>query len=241
MLTDRQIQLLATIIKEYIDSSEPVGSIELVKKYNLSFSPATVRNEMSHLLDEGFLGMVHTSSGRVPTSMAYKYFLEELMEEEEVPVLHEIAMKQKLWPNRFEYERLLRNAVLSLADITKELSIACTSDGHVVHAGAVNVLDNKEFWDINVAKAALNLLDNNELLDNIFAKADFGSNEVKCIIGEDIGYENLENCAIVIAQYKAGERSGNVGVIGPARMNYSKIIPAVRYTKNLLEELTGSW
>ncbi len=242
MLTERQIDLLSAIVREYIQSSEPVGSIELVKKYNLTFSPATVRNEMGRLIDEGFLQMLHTSSGRVPTPMAYRFFLTDIMEEEEVPVLQEIAMKQRLWPNRFEYEKLLRNSVLSLADITKELSIATTRDGHVIHAGAVNVLDNKEFWDINVAKAALYMLDNYEMLESIFQKTQFTQDDVKVVIGEELGFENLDDCAVIFTEYNSGgEKGGYIAVMGPARMNYSKIIPAIRYTKNLIEELTGSW
>ena len=99
MINDRQIKLLNAIISEYINTAEPVGSVEIVKKYNFKFSPATARNEMARLLEEGFLQMIHTSSGRVPTPMAYRFFLDTLLEEDEIPVLQEVAMKQRLWPN----------------------------------------------------------------------------------------------------------------------------------------------
>ena len=59
-LTDRQIQLLKAIIDTYIDGAEPVGSVEVVKRYNLKYSAATVRNEMAHLFSMGFLEMPHT-------------------------------------------------------------------------------------------------------------------------------------------------------------------------------------
>jgi transcriptional regulator of heat shock response len=240
MLTDRQINLLNTIIKEYIESSEPVGSQVLVKKYKLRYSAATVRNEMAKLLEEGFLEMLHTSSGRVPTPMAYKLFLQELMEEEELPVLQEVALKQRLWPNRFEFEKMLRQAAIALADITKELAIITTDDGHVIHAGAVNVLDNKEFWDIEVARTALHLLDRYELLEDVFKKAP-GDEEIKCLIGEELGHDKLESCGIVFTDYKAGNRHGYIALLGPARMKYYKVIPAVKYSKKLIEELGESW
>ena len=73
--------------------------------------------------------MMHTSSGRVPTSRAFRFFIEDLMEEDELPVLQEVAVKQRLWPQRFEFEKLLRNAALSLAETTKNLAIAVTDDG----------------------------------------------------------------------------------------------------------------
>lgn len=241
MLTERQVRLIQAIIDEYIENAEPVGSVELVKKHNLKCSAATIRNEMAKLIDLGFLEMLHTSSGRVPTKSAYRLYIDELMEESELPVLQEVAMKQRLWSNRFEFEKLLREAVLSLADTTKYLSIATTKDGFVTHAGAVNVLDNKEFWDIDVAKAALSLLDNYELLEKILDSNSFIDNDIRCVLEEEIGMEKLNKCAIVFTPYKTGQNSGYLIVLGPARLNYPGVIPTLRYTKKLLEELSGSW
>ena len=138
MLSERQIQLLQAIIQEYVKNAEPVGSMEIVSKYNLKCSAATIRNEMAKLIDQGFLEMMHTSSGRVPTKLAYRMYLEQ-MTEDEIPVLQEVALKQRLWTNRFQFEKLLREASLALAEGTQLLAIATTSDGHITHAGAVNV------------------------------------------------------------------------------------------------------
>ncbi|MFC1622255.1 hypothetical protein ACFL13_02675 [Patescibacteria group bacterium] len=240
MINDRQIELLGAIINEYIKTAEPVGSVDVVRKYKFKFSPATARNEMARLLDLGFLQMLHTSSGRVPTPMAYRYFLDQLLEESEIPVLQEVAMKQRLWPWRFEFYKLLKQAVIALTDSVKELSLATTKEGHVVTAGTVNILDHKEFWDIEVAKTGLHILDRYEILESIFRKGDF-SDDVTCIIGDEIGLANLEECALVFAPYEAGKRSGHVAIFGPSRMNYQNVVPAVRYTKNLLEELGESW
>lgn len=240
MLSDRQIQLLQAIISEYIQSAEPVGSIEIVSKYNLRCSAATIRNEMAKLIDLGFLEMLHTSSGRVPTRQAYRLYLDQIMEENEVPVLQEVALKQRLWTNRFQFEKLLHEAALALAEQTKLLSIITTNEGHVTHAGAVNVLDHKEFWDIDVAKAALSLLDNYELLDKVFQNAPVGS-EVRCLIEEEIGLDKLDQCTVIFAPYNTGKRSGNIAVLGPSRLDYSTAIPVLRYIKNLIEELGGSW
>lgn len=239
-LTDRQVQLLKAIIDTYITDAEPVGSVEVVKKYNLRYSAATVRNEMAHLFDMGYLEMPHTSSGRVPTKQAYRLYLDQMMNEQDLPVLQEIAIKQRLWPNRFQFERMLRENVIALSEVTKLLSIATTDDGYVVHAGAVNVLDNKEFWEIDVAKAALTLLDNYPMLEKMFQRAQFGQ-DVASVIEEEIGMESLKKCATVFARYNARNRQGYIAVLGPSRMNYSAVIPAVRYSKNLIEELTEAW
>jgi len=240
MINDRQIQLLNAIISEYVKTSEPVGSVEIVKKYKFGFSPATARNEMSRLLDLGFLQMLHTSSGRIPTPMAYRFLLDEILEEIEIPVLQEVAMKQRLWPSRFEFYKLLKQAVVTLSEHVKETTFATTESGHIVTAGTVNILDHKEFWDIEVAKTALHILDRYEILSDILDK---GQSEkgVCCLIGDEIELGNMSECAFVFSKYSVGNKSGYISVMGPSRMNYGSIIPAVRYTKDLLEELGESW
>ena len=239
-LSERQIRLLDAIISEYLSTSEPVGSNYLVKKYNLTISPATVRNEMAELLRLGFLEMSHSSSGRVPTSMAYKFFLQELLEEEELPVLQEVAIRQKLFANRFEFEKLLQKSVVSLANLTQELSIAVTYDGFMVHAGAVHILDKKEFWEIEVTKTALSLLDNFELLEQVLQRSPEGVGEVEFLIGEDLGLPKLTNCSLVFTRFKSSRTSGYLAVLGHSRMKYQSVIPSLKYTKNLIEEILNS-
>lgn len=240
MLSERQLQLIRAVVDEYIRNAEPVGSVEIVSKYNLRCSPATVRNEMAKLIDLGFLEMLHTSSGRVPTTQAYRLYLEQMMEEKELPVLQEVALKQRLWTNRFELEKLLREAVLSLAEMSRSLSFATSEDGFVTYAGAANILDHKEFWDIDVAKQAFSLLDEYHLLERVLENT-AGVGEVKTLIEEEIGVEKLKRCAIVYVDYSVGKKSGKIGVLGPARISYPEIIPSIRYVKRLVEELAGSW
>ena len=239
-LSDRQIKLLGAIINEYLFSQEPVGSTTIVKKYPLDCSAATVRNEMSDLLKMGFLEMPHTSSGRVPTSVAYRLFITELIHEEDLPVLQEVAIKQRLWSSRFQLEKLLKQAVSALSEITKEMAVAIDDEGFVISAGVVNVLDAPEFWDISAAKSILYLLDRHELLQEIFDKAQ-DNRDVNVIIGDESGQDSLSSCAIVFSGFEIRGRTGEVAVIGPSRMNYASVIPAVRYTRNLVQELGEAW
>lgn len=240
-LSDRQIKLLDFIISEYLNTSEPVGSSYIVNKYNLPISPATVRNEMAELLKQGLLEMSHSSSGRIPTPMAYKYFLQELLEEEPIEVLQEVALRQKLYANRYEFEKLLQRCVVSMADLTQELSIASTYDGFLVHAGSSHVLDKREFWEINVTRTALNLLDNFDLLDQVLRRVPEELGEgPHFLIGDEIGIRDLSNCAIVFMRFKTMRSSGNLAILGPTRMRYQNIIPVLKYTKLLVEEILNS-
>ena len=240
-LTERQIKLLEAIISEHISTSEPVGSVTITKKYPINASAATVRNEMAELLERGFLEMMHTSSGRIPTPIAYKYFLQHLIIEDTLPVLQEVAIKQRLWSKRYEFEKMARQAVLSLSETTHQLALLITDDDFITFSGAVNLLDYQEFWDIEIAKSALHLLDRSDALNEIFRRNSFGGREVMTAIGDDIGLEKLRYSSFVFAPYACGNRTGYVAVLGPTRMRYENIIPAVRYTRNLLQELGENW
>lgn len=87
MLTARQESLLKAIVEEFIKTAEPVGSKTLVERYGLNYSSATIRNEMNYLEQQGLLEKTHTSSGRIPSTEGYRYYVEHMLshslEEEE--------------------------------------------------------------------------------------------------------------------------------------------------------------
>lgn len=84
-LTERQKTLLLLIIRDYIESAQPIGSKRLAEHYHLRLSSATIRNEMSALTEMGYLRQPHTSAGRVPTEEGYRYFVSEMMNQAELP------------------------------------------------------------------------------------------------------------------------------------------------------------
>ena len=84
-LTERRAQLLSLIIGEYVDTAMPVGSDAIVRRFDLPFSSATIRNEMARLEDEGYITHPHTSAGRVPADKGYRYYVEALMQERDLP------------------------------------------------------------------------------------------------------------------------------------------------------------
>lgn len=80
MLNERKKKILQIIIEDYISSAEPVGSRTIARKYDLGFSPATIRNEMSDLELLGYLEQPHTSAGRIPSAQAYRFYVDALIE-----------------------------------------------------------------------------------------------------------------------------------------------------------------
>ena len=84
-LTERQKTLLLLIIRDYIESAQPVGSKRLAEHYHINLSSATIRNEMAALTEMGYLRQPHTSAGRVPTEEGYRYFVSQMMNQAELP------------------------------------------------------------------------------------------------------------------------------------------------------------
>src|ERR1041384_6472501 len=78
MLSERRLQVLRAIVEDYVATEEPVGSKALVERHGLGVSPATVRNDMAALEDEGYIAQPHTSAGRVPTDKGYRLFVDRL-------------------------------------------------------------------------------------------------------------------------------------------------------------------
>lgn len=78
MLSERRLQVLRAIVQDYVGTEEPVGSKALTERHNLGVSPATVRNDMAALEDEGFIAQPHTSAGRIPTDKGYRLFVDKL-------------------------------------------------------------------------------------------------------------------------------------------------------------------
>jgi len=240
-LSERQTQILKAVIEEHIQTGEPVGSETLDKKYNLGVSPATIRNEMVKLTEEGFLSQPFTSAGRTPTPMALKFYIRQLMEERDLSVADEVAVKEKIWDYRFEKDRLLHAATRALAEKTRNIAVATTNQGDVYHAGYANILDMQEFFDIDVTKTVLSIIDDIEKMQAIFSRA-FDEDPIHILVGDDLEMEFLQPCSLVFTRFKAGGKiEGNLGVVGPCRLNYPQIVPMVRYFGRLINEIAQNW
>ncbi len=235
-LTERQRALLKAIVEEYIESAEPIGSEVIERKYNLGVSPATIRIEMVRLTDMGYLRQPHTSAGRTPTSMGMRFYIAELMKEKQLPVTAEVSIKEKMMSQRLRRERLIKEAVTALAQRLNMLGLAVDNEGVVYYAGAANILDWPEFYDIDVTRFVLSLFDENPRLQEIIGMA-HGSDPIHILFGEEMGFEYMRPTSFVFTKYNViADKEGIIGVIGPARMNFSLVLPYVKYVRNLLNE-----
>ncbi len=235
-LTARQIQILRGVIKEFIRTAEPVGSDTIDRKYNVGVSPATIRNEMVYLTNQGYLYKVHSSAGRMPTPIAMKLYVNELMKEKDLSVADEVSAKEKIWNSRNKVDDLLNQATVILAERSKALGIAMSEDKKVYHSGYANLLKMPEFFDIKVMRNVLQLIEQTAQMEEIF---DHGSsaNPVHIVYGPELGNEYLEPISIVYINVNAGGQRCRVGALGSTRFDYPYLIPMMKYFKALIEEI----
>ena len=125
-LTERKLRILQAIISDYVKTAEPVGSRTISKKYDLGISPATIRNEMADLEEMGYLTHPHTSAGRVPSDMAYRLYVNALMEKKELSKEEKNVIAQRLHSNVYEVEKTIEHAATVLSEITNLTSFALT-------------------------------------------------------------------------------------------------------------------
>jgi heat-inducible transcriptional repressor len=122
-LTDRQEQILGLLIRNYIETGLPVGSGTLVQQYALDYSPATVRNELATLDELGFLSQLHTSAGRIPTERGYRYFVQRLVGEFELPVHEREMIRHQFHQARLDLNQWMRLSAAVLAHTSRVASI----------------------------------------------------------------------------------------------------------------------
>lgn len=128
MLSERQRLILNAIINDYIFTAEPVGSRSISKHKNIGFSPATIRNEMSDLEEKGFLEQPHTSAGRIPSHKGYRYFVDHLIQPEDLSNQELEVLKLFLKEKIFKTEEVMQQVASILSNLTKYTSIALGSD-----------------------------------------------------------------------------------------------------------------
>lgn len=237
-LTQRQIDILKAIIFEYSETGEPVGSDILEKKYKLGVSPATIRNEMVMLAKKGYLKKAHFSSGRIPSSKGFRFYINKLMKEKELSTADEVAYKNSIWDERKETHRLLSQAARVLAHRTGLLSLVSTSTGDVYYSGLPNIYRIDEFLDRDLSQHLFERLEEIKYWGRIIERVEKLNEDIYVILGdEDISDPMYETCASIFSEFEGPTIKGIVGVIGPKRMHYEIITPQVKYFSSLLEEI----
>jgi heat-inducible transcriptional repressor len=335
-LSERERQVLEAVVRTYVDTAEPAGSRTVSRGFGLGVSAATVRNTMSDLEEKGYLFHPHTSAGRVPTDLAYRFFVDRLMEPLTLSPEERSNLEREL-AGTSPVERLVLQAARALSLLANELGVAmaprledavlekleliqvssskvllvATIRGGVVrtvyvdlpvevppetlvtvtlalnerlagltlveirrtlpqrlrdstadeagaelinifmqsgaelfdladldvpslHLGPASVLAAQpEFETGERLKRLMELTERRDLLARAVGNRDHGGH-LKITIGGENASSALADFTLVTAEYRVGGLKGVIGIIGPTRMPYEKVVTIVDYTSSLL-------
>ncbi|MCR4426205.1 MAG: heat-inducible transcriptional repressor HrcA [Firmicutes bacterium] len=123
VMEERKRAILRAVADDYISTAEPVGSRTIARRYGLGISPATIRNEMADLEEEGYLEQPHASAGRVPSDKGYRFYVDALMSERGLSGFEEKRIRAEYEKRRDEIQSLIKATAKVLGDLSKCASV----------------------------------------------------------------------------------------------------------------------
>jgi len=233
-MTERQIAILTAIIEQYAEVAAPVGSVTLAKLFNVS--SATIRSEMAKLEDLGLIAQPHTSAGRTPTDTGYRFYVNILTnrnEQETEPDRSARAIEARASTHGTRADRAIRSAVDSLVDLTQNLGLATIGD-ELYLSGMGNLFSQPEFLQGTKAQNVARLLDNLEP----WLREAAPNEPLNVYIGSENPIGKSSEATLIISRFRSpySDRS-YIGVLGPTRQSYERVMRLVRQTGAMLEEV----
>lgn len=249
-ITQRQKEILCQIIEEYAETASPVGSVTLAKLFGVS--SATIRAEMARLETLGLIAQPHTSAGRVPTDAGYRFYVNGLSGEfdednvsgyvTEIPEMrtpedgtlrrgmHALEVRVS---SQSRADAAIRGAVDALVELTGNLGLATIGE-QLYLAGISRLFTQPEFGDTRRVQSVAKLLDN---LEPWLREAAPGE-ALNIFIGQENPIGRNSEVSLIISKFRSpfSDRS-YIGVLGPTRQNYSRVMSLVRHAGNMLEEI----
>jgi transcriptional regulator of heat shock response len=240
-MSSRRLEILRAIVDEYVATQEPVGSKSIADHHGLGISPATIRNEMAVLEEEGLITQPHTSAGRIPTDLGYRVFVDKLATVKPLSTAERRAIETFLDSSN-DLEELLKRSAKLLADITKQVAVVTypilgESREKLAISGTAHLARSGEDLGFTLSPI-LEALEEQVVLLRLL-------NEVHPTVHVRIGSEqtetNLQTTSLVTVGYGGDSAQlGAVGVLGPTRMDYAGSMAAVdavaRYVGRFINE-----
>ena len=210
-MNERQKKILAAIVQEYTTGAVPVGSQVLGAKYGFDVSPATLRNDMAQLENDGFLYQPHVSAGRIPTDKGYRYFVEEIMEDRDLTKGEQQKLQTELLQLKAKNARLTRTAAKLLSVLSGTVAVSgLPSRDEFYEFGLSALLEEAEeenLDDLCRLAQALDYID--ERCDTLLGE--LRSDETKIFIGTENPIDDMNRYSMIVSPYH--RRDGGRGII----------------------------
>ncbi|MBU0504171.1 MAG: HTH domain-containing protein [Candidatus Omnitrophota bacterium] len=234
---NRKNKVLAATVRAHIRNSQPISSQELAEEFELS--SATLRNILGELEEDGYLYHPHTSAGRIPSSKGFRYYVDFLMSESELPRQQKDDILVELKKSDDSLEDILEKATEVIAGVTHYTSIVSLSlgDSRLFYKGLSNIIQEPEFRDLKKLTLLLEFLEERRHLFQVINQ-EF-KEPLKVYIGEEIGCPGInEVCSLVVSTYHVGKKEkGRLAVLGPRRMSYEQTVSSLEFISQVLNNM----
>lgn len=227
-LGSRKETLLKLTVRRYVKTAEPVGSSWLAEESGLDVSPATIRNELAELEEGGYLVQPHTSAGRIPGELGYRYYVAHFLERKK-PTKVALESFQEALEGAEEESGQLRLAAKALAAEAHAAALVGFGPRDVYYTGLTNLFSQPEFRQLALVTSMSRVLDHlDEVMQRIFPAV---QNDVRVLIGSEnpFGVE----CGSLLIRVPKG---GIIGLLGPMRMDYDGGMSLLETVREMLKK-----
>ena len=261
-ISDRRDKIFDIIVRSYVETAEPVGSRTISKRSDVDLSPASIRNVMADLEEQGLIAQPHTSAGRVPTDKGYRYYVDRLMAPEKITgkekdwIHHELSKARTIEGLAERVSKVIseltQTAALLYIKSLKRVSFMTylleelvaserlvdflEEDSELYVEGAFRIFEQPEFQDMRKMRLLLQAFDEKYDFLQIFIK-DLEVQGVHIHIGSENALGQFNNISLVVKDCYLGETPiGGVAALGPTRMHYSRVVSIVEYVADSITE-----
>ena len=228
----RHQKILAAIVKEYSETATPVGSKEIVDRYGLSVSSATIRSDMAQLEKENYIMQPHKSAGRIPTDKGYRFFVNELMRRFELSEKERKMLREEIVKLKSVHEQLGRSISNLLAQVSGQAAFALLANESSA-TGLSKIIGEPELSDPKIVKDMTALFENiDEYSSRLVKKSEVTA---EAFIGGESPIPVPKNLSLVVQNVKFRDgKKGVIGIVGPKRMSYAKNLSIMEYLAKLI-------
>lgn len=247
-VSKRQNTLLDFIIREYVKTAKPIPSALVCKKSKLKVSPATIRNEMNHLEEGGYLEQRHTSGGRVPTDKAYRYYVNQLLSHPsrlDVKPENKKDITKALFKAGSDSRAINKAIAMILSEQSGNLVITgIAEEAEFFKQGLTSLFRHPEFKEVDSLFQLTTFFEGFDLMFQLIEReflrilgAPSGI-QIQILIGHENPFRQIKGETIMCTKYLLpGDVVGSLTLIGPKRMDYEKNIALIKYTTDQLNKM----
>lgn len=234
MIAERQKLILDAIIKEYIDSAQPVSSKLLEKEHSFDVCPATIRNDMQSLTELGYLHQPHTSAGRVPTDKAYRFFVDNLLEQGVLEFEDVFDIEAILHEENQDTFKFASSLLKCLAETSSSLAVVhLFGKDFIWKEGWEELLKEPEFSQKDFVHSFTNFLKG---FENSIQELEIDS-DLRIFIGKENPVSRANDFSVISSKcYFPDNEEAMLALLGPKRMDYNRNISLMNSLIKLLAD-----